>query len=93
MSSNVLSPQGIGGNPSTAKIKFNLVGDIKNYSFRATPATLNNTILASNVRVTKVKEGGQFVQKASISLSRFERGVEGKFNKITGDFTLTIRLT
>ena len=93
ISSNVLSPQETGGNPSTAKIKFNLVGDIKNYSFRATPATLNNTILASNVRVTKIKEGGQFVQKASISLSRFERGVEGRFNKITGDFTLTIRLT
>ena len=93
LSTKVLSPTEAGGNPREEKIKFNLVGDIKNYSFQATPLSIVNSIRSpGGVRIQKVKEGGQFVQKASVSISRLLNGVEGKFTKITGNFSLTIRL-
>ena len=77
--------------PNKDKIKFNLVGDVKDYNFTITPTT--NFRRVDGVRVRRVKEGGQFVQKASISLSRNPNGsVKGRFTKIMGDFTLSVQM-
>ena len=77
--------------PARDKIKFNLIGDIKDYNFKITPTT--NFRKVDGVRVQKMKEGGQFVQKASISVSRNPNGsVKGRFTKIMGDFSLSVQM-
>ena len=77
--------------PSKDSIKFNLVGDVKDYNFTIVPITSNKFV--DGVRVQKEKQGGQLVQKASISISRNPNGsAKGRFTKITGDFVLTIRI-
>ena len=77
--------------PARDKIKFNLVGDVKDYNFTITPSTSLRRV--DGVRVQRIKEGGQFVQKASISLSRNPDGsVRGRFTKIMGDFSLQVQM-
>ena len=77
--------------PSKDKIKFNLVGDVKDYNFTVVPTT--NFRKVDGVRVQRVKEGGQFVEKASVSVSRNPDGsVRGRFTQIMGDFTLSVQI-
>ena len=76
--------------PITDKIKFNLTGNIKDYGFTIQPTTVGRKV--DRVRVQKQKVGTQFVQNASISLSRAGNSVKGRFTKIRDDFPIVIQL-
>ena len=76
--------------PAKDKIKFNLVGNVNDYAFTIQPTTVGRRV--DRVRVQRQKVGTQFVQNASISISRAGTSVKGRFTKIRDDFPLVIQL-
>ena len=76
--------------PAKDKIKFNLVGNVNDYSFTIQPITAGKS--ADRVRVQRQKIGNQFVQNASISVARAGNSIKGRFTNIRDDFPLVIRL-